>query len=137
LATLKLFAPFLPYVTEAIYQGLFVEGEGTGSPSIHRTRWPVADEALIGDEAEAAGEALVAVATAVRRYKSERGLSLGAELAALHLATDDAALAAALRAAEADLRSVTRAQAITVAERLDAGQGAIPAEGAVRVAIEP
>ncbi len=134
LATMKLFAPFLPFVTEAIYQGLFAESEGGAVRSIHRTRWPVADEALIDDEAETAGEALVAIATAARRYKSERGLSLGAELAALHLATDDPALAAALRAAETDLRSVTRAREITFAERLEAGHEPLP--GAVRVVIE-
>jgi valyl-tRNA synthetase len=139
LVTLKLFAPFLPYVTEAIYQGLFVEGTAAngGMRSIHRTRWPVADETLISTDAEAVGAALVAVATATRRYKSERGLSLGAELAALHLATDDAALAAALRASEADLRSVTRARAISVAERLGDGQGPLTIEGPVRVAVEP
>ena len=137
LATMKLFAPFLPYVTEAIYQGIFAESEGTEPRSIHRTHWPLADESLISDEAEAAGDALVAIATAARRYKSERGLSLGAELSALHIATDAAALVAALCAAETDLRSVTRARAITVAERLDAGQEPLPAEAVVRVAIEP
>jgi valyl-tRNA synthetase len=124
LATLKLFAPFLPHVTEAIYQGLYAESEGAGS--IHRSRWPEADEALLDEAAEAAGEALVAVATAARRYKSEHSIGLGAELARLRLATADEALADALRAAEADVRSVTRARDVEVTAWTEAE----PEEGA-------
>jgi valyl-tRNA synthetase len=133
LSVVKLFAPFLPHVTEAIYQGVFAAGEGGGS--LHRARWPQADAALLNEGAEAMGEALVDVATAVRRYKSEASLALGAELPLLQLATADAALAEALRAAAADLRSVTRARAFAVVERLDDDLAVLPAEGAVRVAV--
>jgi valyl-tRNA synthetase len=117
LVALKLFAPFLPHVTEEIYQGLFRSAEGAAS--IHTSRWPTADERLIDELAESGGEMLVAVATAVRRYKSERGLSLGTELARLCLATGEAALAALLREAEADLLSITRARQVSVGHELD------------------
>ena len=120
LATVKLFAPFLPHVTEAIYRGLFAATDG--ADSLHRARWPEADTALIDDAAEACGETLVHIATAVRRYKSEHTLSLGAELARLSLATADPALAALLRASAADLRSVTRAREVTVADHLEPGR---------------
>jgi valyl-tRNA synthetase len=133
LAVTKLFAPFLPHVTEAIYQGLFAARDG--AISIHRARWPESDAALVDERAEAAGAALVAVATAVRRYKSEAGISLGAELACVRLATDDPALADALRAAVADLASVTRARVIEVAAALDPALELLTTEGAVRVAI--
>jgi valyl-tRNA synthetase len=133
LAVTKLFAPFLPHVTEAIYQGLFAERDG--AISIHRARWPESDAALVDERAEAAGAALVAVATAARRYKSEAGISLGAELARLQLATDDPALADALRAAAADLASVTRAGAIEVVPVLDPALTPLTTEGAVRAAV--
>jgi valyl-tRNA synthetase len=136
LTVVKLFAPFLPYVTEEIYLGLFAATDGAAS--LHRSAWPAANVILIDDAAEAAGEALVAIATAVRRYKSEAEFSLAAELARLHLATDDAALAKELRAAEADLRSVTRARTIDVVEagaRLDAALEELPTQGRVRVAL--
>jgi valyl-tRNA synthetase len=134
LATVKLFAPFLPHVTEAIYQGLFAAAEGGGT--LHRARWPEVIPTLLDPEAEARGETLVAIATAARRFKSEAGLALGAELARLQLATEDAALAAALKAAETDLRSVTRATAIEVVEWLDDRLITLPAVDAVRVAVE-
>jgi valyl-tRNA synthetase len=137
LTVLKLFAPFLPYVTEEIYTTLFADD---GS-SIHRSAWPTL-EALPtsdGDEdtAMAAGDALVAIATAVRRYKSEHGLSLGCELARLQIATDDATLADALRASLTDLRSVTRAATVEVGDQLDPTLQELTTEDAMRIAIHP
>jgi valyl-tRNA synthetase len=88
-ALLKLFAPFLPYVTEEIYQGLFIEEEGIGNKgilSIHRSRWPDADPNLQDEWAEEVGQILVEIATEVRRHKSEASLSLGAELERVQLA---------------------------------------------------
>src|SRR5205814_4950651 len=112
LAVVKLFAPLLPYVTEEIYRGLFAGIEG--HKSVHVSAWPVADARLMSAEAEVAGEALVEVATAVRCYKSEHTLSLGAPLQRVHVATDDAALAAALHEARADIASVTRARRVEI-----------------------
>ncbi len=133
LTLVKLFAPFLPYVTEAIYQGLFAAFEG--QPSVHRARWPQANTKLLDERAEAAGEALMEVATAVRRYKSEHDLSLSIELERLQLAAEDAGLARALRDAAEDMRSVTRARRIEVCERLDSGLEELKVDGAIGVAL--
>ena len=119
LATLKLLAPFLPYVTEAIYTGLFAESDG--SDSIHTSRWPAVDDVWQDETAIATGELLVEIATAVRRYKSEHNLSLGAELTQLQIATADPALAETLKGATADLTSITRAQAVNVGQSLANG----------------
>ena len=73
----------------------------------------------------------------MRRYKSERNISLGAELARLSLVTDDAVLAAALRDAAADLTSVTRARTVEVVARLEPGLETLPTAGSVRAAVEP
>jgi hypothetical protein len=81
------------------------------------------------------GGILVEVATAVRRYKSERNLSLGTKIARLGLATKDAALAQRLRAAAPDLVSVTRAEGVEVAAELDPALEPVQAEGTVKVAL--
>ena len=133
LSVTKLLAPFLPYITEVIYQGLFAEQEG--SASIHRARWPIADESLIDARAEAAGEALIEVATAVRRYKSERSIPLSTELERLYLAAEDAALTAVLRDAVADLSSITRTRRVEIGERLDVGLERIKSEGVLEIAL--
>src|SRR5258708_37147623 len=107
LTNIKLFAPILPHITEQIYQSLFAAIEGQGS--IHNTRWPIADVSFLSDTADAAGKALIEVATAVRRYKSETNISLGAELRRLQLATTEPSAGNMLQAARTDIMSVTRA----------------------------
>ena len=83
-----------------------------GVASIHVSAWPQADEALIDPQAERAGEALLTLTAGVRRWKSARKLGPGAEISQLMIAAADEGLLAALRTAETDLRSVTRAREI-------------------------
>ncbi|HLZ62709.1 MAG TPA: valine--tRNA ligase [Ktedonosporobacter sp.] len=111
LNVLKLLAPYLPYITEEIYQGLFREREG--SPSIHNASWPVAHPAWLDPEAEEAGKALLELLRQVRRHKAEQGLSVGAELGTLHISASPA-LYGALEAALVDLKSATRARTIVL-----------------------
>lgn len=132
LVTLKLFAPFLPHVTEEIYQHLFAERDG--AISIHLARWPEVDVRFDNADAEAFGEMLVEIATAVRRYKSERGLSLGAEIGSLYIAPHDAALIGQCRAAIPDLISVARARCIDVVEAFD-GDSLLLLDGPVQAAV--
>jgi len=133
LSVIKLLAPFLPYITEEIFQALFATGEMEGS--IHNTRWPICDETLIDETAESAGDAIVEVATAVRRYKSESSLSLGTELQRLQLVTSDPSLAAFLQEALPDITSVTRARRVEASEHVEEGLEIIKAEGRIAVAL--
>ena len=112
LTTLKLLAPILPFVTERIYQGMFAASDGL--ESLHTSEWPAGNEAWWDDTAVSHGNELVEIATAVRRYKSEQNLSLGSELASLHLYTDDDGLAAQLQQGITDLTSITRAKEIVL-----------------------
>jgi valyl-tRNA synthetase len=133
LTVIRLFAPIFPYITETIYQALFVPIEGEGS--IHTSRWPIANESLLSEMADAAGETLIEVATAVRRYKSESNISLGTELKRLQLATTEPDIARMLQEARADIISVTRARQIEVKESLDADLEEVKAEGIIKVAL--
>ena len=112
LQVLKMLAPFIPFVTEAIYLELFAVADG--SPSIHRSDWPTADLAYEDQAALRFGEVLLQVATAVRRYKSEQNLGLGAEFSRLQLTAVSSAQGETLQAAAADLSSVTRALEIEI-----------------------
>jgi valyl-tRNA synthetase len=119
LTVLKLFAPLFPYVTEEIYQGLFAASDG--ARSIHLSSWPIVNPDLLDPAAIETGERLVEIATAVRRYKSERSLPLGSELERLQLATNEEELAEQLRQAIPDLSSITRASLIEVLPGGDPG----------------
>ncbi|MDZ4717103.1 MAG: valine--tRNA ligase [Roseiflexaceae bacterium] len=112
LATLKLLAPIMPHVTEAIYQQLFADS-GATFQSIHTAGWPSVDQAMIDPTAERTTEALIAIGAAVRRFKTTNRLGLGTQIARIVIATEDAELRELLSAAEPDLRSLTRTEHIT------------------------
>jgi valyl-tRNA synthetase len=140
LTTLKLFAPFLPFVTEEIYLGLFCAGldeNRAARASIHTSAWPEPDPALEDRQALEIGELLVAAATAVRRYKSENNLPLGSELKRLQLAAADSEQARRLQEAAADLSSITRARQVQVSANLDPDLVKLQCEAGLMAAIEP
>ena len=73
---LELWAPFLPHVTEEIWQAVYAESEGD-LESVHTREWPAPQ----GHEADLeAGETAMEVISALRRYKSENQLPLNADL---------------------------------------------------------
>lgn len=131
LTLLKLLAPLLPYVTDAIYRDLFSGDDQTAT--VHRAAWPQADARFDNPAALAAGEVLRDIATAARRIKSERSLSPATEAADLQLATADETLRAALGAAELDLLSVTRARAITFTHVDSGDDWVVAGEVAIRL----
>jgi valyl-tRNA synthetase len=121
LTVLKLLAPHLPYVTEEIYQGLFRQWDG--AVSIHRTCWPAEQSTWIDFKAEETGKMLLELLRQVRRYKAEKGLSVGAEIDSLkiHVAPEQlASLETILR----DIRSATRAKDIIIEN--NEGDGQLP-----------
>ena len=140
LTTIKLMAPFLPHITEEIYLGLFARDPER--ESIHVSAWPVPDATLENDQAEALGETLVEIATAVRRYKSERNLPLGTELRRLQLVSaggkqpaEITGSALKLDSVESDLKSITRAHIIETVDSLDASTTCILTTPLYQVAI--
>jgi valyl-tRNA synthetase len=104
---LRLFAPFLPFVTEEVWSW-WREG------SVHRARWPRVDEleAYAGDPAILAvtGEIL----SAVRRAKSDAKASMRAEVSLVSISATDDRLDL-VRQAEADLQAAARAEQVTYA----------------------
>jgi valyl-tRNA synthetase len=73
---LRLFAPFVPHVTEELYSYIFDEDFGTHG-SIHaRNMWLKAESYPCDADAEAAGMDCVSILEAVRKQKSERNVSI-------------------------------------------------------------
>jgi valyl-tRNA synthetase len=74
---LELWAPFLPHVTEEIWQARYAADGELDETSIHVRDWPAPQ----GYEADLeAGETAMEVISALRRYKSQNQLSLNADL---------------------------------------------------------
>lgn len=84
-AVLQMFSPFIPHITEEIYQAYFRPFQK--AVSIHVTRLAEAGDVALPGDAEhvrlcrAAGDHLVELATRVRAYKTRKGYSLRLPLA--------------------------------------------------------
>ncbi len=74
----RLLAPFLPYFSEEVYSHI-------KQGSVHLQTWPQVDESLIDADAEATGELIKEITAAIRRYKSEHGMALNAQLKGIEI----------------------------------------------------
>jgi valyl-tRNA synthetase len=109
--SIRLWAPYVPHVCEAIHQALFRASEGVAS--VARAPWPAAEEWAEDPEAEAAGAAAVALLTAVRRWRSEQKVSPGRALRRVALEAGPRVLAQAARVADA-VRAAGRIEDLVV-----------------------
>lgn len=128
-AVLALFAPFLPFVTEGLYQRIFKPFEHVDS--LHVTRWPtplnVADP-----QAEADMKLVLDLLSAVRTLRSQANVSQTRRLESVTLDTSgaDDATKARLDALALSLRAALRCDALIHG----AADGETPVDG-VRLAI--
>ncbi len=50
----RLLSPIVPFITERVWQDLFVPTDPAGPDSVHLTSWPIADESLIDSKLDSA-----------------------------------------------------------------------------------
>ena len=72
----KLFAPFLPFITEEIYHNFYKKFEG--EKSIHISEWP--QPVLNDEDAFRRGEVVKNIIAKIREYKSSKGMALNTPL---------------------------------------------------------
>jgi valyl-tRNA synthetase len=89
-ALLQLYAPYMPHVTEKIYQELYREKKGEAS--LHTTQFSPQLSQHSFAESVTTLEACLQVINTIRRLKTEKQLSLKTELATLTLCADKATL---------------------------------------------
>ncbi|MBW3013177.1 valine--tRNA ligase [Candidatus Woesearchaeota archaeon] len=73
---IKLMAPIMPYITEEIYQLFYKEKEKVSS--IHVSSWPEGFKKEIDPEAEKAGDIAVDIISTIRKFKSDKDITLKA-----------------------------------------------------------
>lgn len=112
---IRLYAPFTPYVTDALYDILHGEGE-TSPGTVHaRGSWPKADDmAETGFYADE-GRAFVQILGAARKVKSDAQVSMKTEATMLTV-KGEGALESLIGDTVADLLAVTNAQAAEVGD---------------------
>ena len=83
-SAMKLLHPYMPFITEEIYQCLPHEAE-----SIMISKWPVADESLVDPEAERGMNAIMDSIKAIRNMRAEVNANPGKKIPAVLLVADD------------------------------------------------
>ncbi|MBO0867863.1 MAG: class I tRNA ligase family protein, partial [Micromonosporaceae bacterium] len=116
---LRLFAPFLPFVTEEVWSwpGWSWPGALRDTDSVHRAAWPAAAQLPTGGEPAVLATAGAALRQA-RRFKSDRRLSMKTELPVVEIGAPAAELAR-LRGVEADLRAAAHIGELRLVEAAD------------------
>jgi len=116
-ALLRLFAPFVPHITEELYSHIFDE-----HGSIHaRGNWPKPEDYPYNADAELSGIACVQILNVIRKAKSEKGVSIKFPVKSVAIRIDSAcpvSLAHHLEPIFADLKSAATADKI---EELEIG----------------
>lgn len=83
-SAMKLLHPYMPFITEEIYQCLPHEAE-----SIMIPKWPVADESLVDPEAERGMNAIMDSIKAIRNMRAEVNANPGKKIPAIMLVSED------------------------------------------------
>jgi isoleucyl-tRNA synthetase len=84
----KLFAPVMPFLTEALYQNLVVKGLGEGS-SVHLCEYPEVDEGLIDAELSADMDTLLHIVSLGLAARNKAKLKVRQPLAELRVDGDE------------------------------------------------
>lgn len=107
---LQMFAPFVPHVTETLYQLLFKDKEGV--VSLHATTFDAKRCAYSFDRSNELMQRILMVVGAVRKLKSEGQHSLKAELITLEICSADKAVIADLETQKNLLKGIANAREI-------------------------
>lgn len=105
---LQLYAPYLPHITEYLYQHIFLKTDG--APSIHLTQLPQA--ASIHAENQKHMQLILHIISQVRKLKTSEQLSLKTELTSLIISSATQAQITVLKQQENILKGVCKATKI-------------------------
>ncbi len=115
LTATKLLAPFVPHFAEEVHQSYFAKNYP--HKSVHVSDWPTAEEALIDDSAEQAGEIMNTVVSALRQFKSGRKMALSAELPQVEIYSPNRDIAKLLEAVKEDIAGTMRVKEVKITSR--------------------
>jgi valyl-tRNA synthetase len=125
---LRLLHPFMPFITEELWQRL--PGVGAGSlhaayraaavtPTVMLAEFPKADEWLVDERAEAEMRAVIELVSRVRNIRTELSVKPGEQLPRLFVGTPDGRMRHVFAEGAEQIARLTRASKIYVANRLE------------------
>lgn len=116
---LQLYAPYLPHITETLYQTIY--RETYNSPSVHMTRFKDVQVSYTFDKAALIGDSIITVVAQVRKLKSEKQLSLKTVVSTLIVESKEEHVLASLQSNDAIIKGVTQALEIVYLAKESSG----------------
>ncbi len=116
----KVLAPFLPFLSDALYRGLVVEAGGPGPDSVHLCDWPEVDTSVIDRDLEAAIAEVRRAVRLGRRLRERHSLKTRQPLARLTLVHHAATVREGLQQHAELLKSELNVKTVVVEARGDA-----------------
>ncbi len=138
---LRLFAPFIPHTTEALFTALGeiksqLMGETWGFRSIHsRYMWPKLENLVYVERAKAEGVVLVKLLGLIRKAKSAKNLSLNAELDFVEICITNKQAVYLSNSALTDLKNAVNCEAIVQSDSSLIKEDTLANEDSVQVLI--
>lgn len=112
LRILQWYAPYMPHITETIYQDLYQKQ--IQEKSLHQTLFTNAQTTYAFHASETLVNKLIQLVATVRKLKTEKQLALSTELASLTIGCTDQKSADALQPLQQTIAGVARTQKITI-----------------------
>jgi valyl-tRNA synthetase len=123
---LRLLHPFMPYITEELWQRLPGVGKDSlhpayrdAEPTIMLAAYPVGDPNLVNEQAEFEMQAIIDLISRVRNIRSEMNIKPGERIQILVGAPDEK-LRSVYEAASDQIARLVRAATLSISEQLDA-----------------
>lgn len=110
LNSLKIFAPFFPFITEELYQAFFVCFEN--EPSIHLTDWPLFKKELLNEESVKIAGVLLNILEASRKVRTSMNLHQNHKLDKLLIKTLNENDISVIENLEEDIKSAARVKRV-------------------------
>ena len=107
--SLKGLAPFVPYITEQVYQNFYKDFES--EISVHKTSWPKVNTNFMNQEIVDNGNLFVEVVKQARKFKAEKQISMKEELSQIKISCSNDTKEF-IENSIVDLKNVTSAQEI-------------------------
>lgn len=108
LRLLQMYAPYLPHITEKLYELIYQKQVGVRS--LHQTRFADVQQGYLFEESARVMEVIIELITHVRKLKTEKQLSLKVPLNALTVYATDEHLLHKVQAHTQLIRGITHAQ---------------------------
>jgi len=128
---LQLLAPFMPHVTEEIYQHLYKETKRFRS--IQTSKWPQFNQTLINSEAEDAGDLISLVIAEMRKDKAEKKLSLNTPVKNVTVYASNSKNADMINTGKADLAATLKIENLQVLPEKNDGRTVNQTEVTVKI----